>query len=997
MNIKTQLVRHATVCLLLVLGACDGDEDNGEGGDAGTPSAGTIVGAAGGTVLGPSGAKVVIPPGALAADTTIAIEQTSTGSPALHDGFAAFGQMFAFMPHGITFAVPVTVTVPFDPDAVPAGATPALYKTNAQKLWEQVVSATFGADTATAQVTSFSWVQLNGPLIRNDPTRAWEFRVIPGTGDELSLGGATQVGGVLEQFVDFGAAPYDVSIVGLTQTRPADGVASGYIFGTPDGVTYGVYAESPFARLGSADPIGGTARLEQTQSFIKRSADATLSFTVTKVLISAVDSFPHFASLPGQTDTWIKGDVFLGVEAYTPGASFYRAESGATLSGSHDQWVPEVLTYYASRTRLFSSDDFEFSVDPNPPDTCPGSSGSLELSQPRTYAVDLSTVAIGEEFTLRFRTFARADNRRGAEVPDDCQTTGVNAYLRDPLGIAGTTLAFTGLEPTNNPTLVPPAEVPVEPASCLPGPGPDPAAGVLEFSAANYSIGEHAADTPVIAVARSGGSVGAVTVTFTTSDGSAVGGTDYVPVNVSVHFADADAAPRVVPVAVISNQVDAPDKTVNLMLSEPGGCGALGPQTTATLTIRDDDLPPPGPGGVLDGSFGVAGKVTTVGFGGNDSAMALQPDGKIVMAGGTQAGFVLARYDATGSLDADFGNGGLITTGIGLALGPDLTVARGVAIQPDGKIVVVGYTQYFSFRSEERTYFALVRYNVDGSLDPSFGSGGIVSVEGPELFRVGAAGRAFAVAIQPDGRLLVAGDLPYAAIATVARYNADGSLDGSFGTLGQLPVPITIEGDDVNLVLQPNGAFVVSASLGGSGETRLERYNSDGSSDASFGVNGNVTTNALVSEALALQGDGKLLLVGSVNTRSGDPASNQFAVMRLNADGSPDNAFGIAGTVGTDITGTGDIAYAVTVQSDGKIVAAGASSLTTDPNFAVARYNPNGTPDNGFADAGELTIAFDVASTDVAENVLLQPDGKIVLGGWSQFSVEGYALARINP
>ncbi|MGH8186009.1 MAG: hypothetical protein ACREUC_05565, partial [Steroidobacteraceae bacterium] len=385
MNIKTHLVRHATVCLLLVLGACDGDEDNGEDGDAGTPPAGMIVGAAGGTVFGPSGAKVVIPPGALSADTTIAIEQTSTGSPALHGGFAAFGQMFAFMPHGITFAVPVTVTVPFDPDAVPAGATPALYKTNAQNQWEHVVGATFGADTATAQVTSFSWVQLNGPLIRNDPTRAWEFRVVPGTGDEaLSLDGGTQVGGMLEQFIDFGAAAYDVSIVGLTQTRPADGLASGYIFGTPDGVTYGVYAESPFARLGGTDPIGGTARLEQAQSFIKRSADATLSFTVTKVLISAVDSFATFAALPGQTDTWIKGEVYLGVEAYTPSGSFFRAESGATLTGSHDQWVPEILTYYASRTRLFTSDDFAFSVDPNATGTCPGSRGNFEFRQPRT-------------------------------------------------------------------------------------------------------------------------------------------------------------------------------------------------------------------------------------------------------------------------------------------------------------------------------------------------------------------------------------------------------------------------------------------------------------------------------------------------------------------------------------------------------------------------------------------------------------------------------------
>jgi uncharacterized delta-60 repeat protein len=87
----------------------------------------------------------------------------------------------------------------------------------------------------------------------------------------------------------------------------------------------------------------------------------------------------------------------------------------------------------------------------------------------------------------------------------------------------------------------------------------------------------------------------------------------------------------------------------------------------------------------------------------------------------------------------------------------------------------------------------------------------------------------------------------------------------------------------------------------------------------------------------------------------------------------------------------------VTRQNDGKIVVAGASSLTTDPDFAVVRYNSDGTLDGGFADAGKLTIKMDVAATDVAESVAVQGDGKIVLGGWSQFSVEGYALTRINP
>lgn len=133
----------------------------------------------------------------------------------------------------------------------------------------------------------------------------------------------------------------------------------------------------------------------------------------------------------------------------------------------------------------------------------------------------------------------------------------------------------------------------MSPAPCVPGPGPDPAAGVLQFSAAGYTLAE-ANSTPTITVTRTGGSSGAVTATFTTSDGSAIAGTDYTPVTASVFFADGDAVPRVVEVSIIQDLVSAePDKTVNLTLSQPGGCAALGQQTTAVLTIRDDDVPPP--------------------------------------------------------------------------------------------------------------------------------------------------------------------------------------------------------------------------------------------------------------------------------------------------------------------------------------------------------------------------------------------------------------------
>ena len=170
MNLRSRLFRFAATCLVLALGACGGGGDDGNGG---TPSTGQVVGAAGGTVAGPNGAKVVIPAGALASDVTINVAQTSAGSPPLPAGFAALGPMFAFTPHGTSFAMPATVTLPFDPTLVPAGVTPELYKTNAQNEWVPVPGAVFTATSVTAQFTGFSHAQPVQGVRRGDPIRLW--------------------------------------------------------------------------------------------------------------------------------------------------------------------------------------------------------------------------------------------------------------------------------------------------------------------------------------------------------------------------------------------------------------------------------------------------------------------------------------------------------------------------------------------------------------------------------------------------------------------------------------------------------------------------------------------------------------------------------------------------------------------------------------------------------------------------------------------------------
>lgn len=163
------IVRAGAVALVAWLAAC-GSSDGG----GGMQQQAAGVGPAGGTVSGPNGAQVVVPPGALATPVPIAIAQSSAGAPPLPGSFATFGPMYAFTPHGTAFSTPVTVTVPFDPASLPAGATPVLYKTNAQGGWEAAPAQTVGAGVVTAQVTSFSFFVVGNqpPQITQQPQPA---------------------------------------------------------------------------------------------------------------------------------------------------------------------------------------------------------------------------------------------------------------------------------------------------------------------------------------------------------------------------------------------------------------------------------------------------------------------------------------------------------------------------------------------------------------------------------------------------------------------------------------------------------------------------------------------------------------------------------------------------------------------------------------------------------------------------------------------------------
>ncbi len=401
--------------------------------------------------------------------------------------------------------------------------------------------------------------------------------------------------------------------------------------------------------------------------------------------------------------------------------------------------------------------------------------------------------------------------------------------------------------------------------------------------------------------------------------------------------------------------------------------------------------------GDLDGTFGIGGKVTTD-FVGAARGIAVQPDGKIVTAGatlGVTLDFALARYNPDGSLDATFGTGGKVTTDFA----GSNEQAFAVALQQDGKIVAAGTTG-----NGTGSDFALARYNPDGSLDATFGTDGKVRAD-----FAGGADQAFAVAIQPDGKIVAAGpeQSPYPNFYDfgLSRYEPDGSPDPTFGTGGKVATDIdpTSGQGSVDLAhavaLQPDGKIVAAGFsengvVGGGPRFAVVRYQPDGGLDGTFGTGGKVTTDLVGSheeaEGLVLQPDGKIVVAGGTGTAT---ASFDFALARYGSDGSLDPAFGAGGIVTTDLAGNLDKAHSIARQSDGKLVVAGetlSNGLDPSYNFALARYNEDGSLDTTFGAGGTVTTDFG-GHNDHAFAIALQPDGNIVAAG---DAFPDFALAR---
>ena len=327
-----------------------------------------------------------------------------------------------------------------------------------------------------------------------------------------------------------------------------------------------------------------------------------------------------------------------------------------------------------------------------------------------------------------------------------------------------------------------------------------------------------------------------------------------------------------------------------------------------------------------------------------------------------------------GTLDSSFGANGIVQTA-------DIAFySNAILLQSDGKIVAPGAT-FSGDPPNVTTSIALVRYDADGSLDVRFGTGGMASTpieSGTVAFSPVSNNPALSAALQSDGKILVLGFIiggGPSGRCVLARFNPDGTLDGNFGAAGK------IYDDDSycsSLALQPDGRIVVV----GSG-FRAKRFNADGSRDTSFGVGGVATATGIpdggVGQSMVLQPDGKITVIGwaledvleQLPYFPHSQTNGTLLLCRYNADGTPDSDFGIAGVELVESVTSINVFYASgALQADGKIVVA-----STD---GVVRLNTNGALDSGFVFAGLTTEAISVG---IFQTIAIQSNDKVVVGG----------------
>ncbi len=356
----------------------------------------------------------------------------------------------------------------------------------------------------------------------------------------------------------------------------------------------------------------------------------------------------------------------------------------------------------------------------------------------------------------------------------------------------------------------------------------------------------------------------------------------------------------------------------------------------------------------------------------------IQPDGKVVVVGanwlgGSSNDIAIARYLSDGTLDASFGSGGRVTS----AMGGWISTCYG-ALQPDGKILVAG---------RHGSAFSAMRFLADGSVDGSFGVGGQVSTS---IISGSSSESVLAVSIQTDDKILLAGRTAGGddADMVVVRYLPNGTLDEGFASGGIWVYQVSPLNDQIRAILpQPDGKLVGvgSATIGTWPNTAsrfvMVRLNEDGTLDPSFGSNGTALITVSTGQAGTLSGilqpDGKILATGF------SEYPTLVTTIRCLSDGTLDQSFGSGGVITTYIASESAVGKDIVLQPDGKILV-GAECWEGTGQFysALLRYSPTGILDGGFGNSGMAITSLSDRSF-VPETIALQADGKPLVAGYS--------------
>ncbi|MGH2963925.1 MAG: hypothetical protein ACRDMH_00880 [Solirubrobacterales bacterium] len=337
-----------------------------------------------------------------------------------------------------------------------------------------------------------------------------------------------------------------------------------------------------------------------------------------------------------------------------------------------------------------------------------------------------------------------------------------------------------------------------------------------------------------------------------------------------------------------------------------------------------------------------------------------------------------------GDLDRSFGNDGKVITDFGGGVGGEITSE---VIDSRGRIVAAGFTRDIHGHG----HFTLARYRSNGSLDPSFGAGGIST---------SFDGVAFAVTIDRRGRILAAGDARGQASGTdfeVVRYHSDGSPDASFGTGGLVTTDFGGGEYAHSVAIDRRGRIVVTGQHRG---FAVARYTADGSLDPSFSGDGKATTDlhaiarGVRATSGAIDSRNRIYVAGYARTSSG---ANDFVIVRYRPDGAISRSFGRRGKVTTDF-GHEDDLEGIAIDSRGRLVAAGSSGS----RFAVARYKPDGKLSRSFGDHGKVTTRFGWVGS--ADDVAIDSRGRIIAAGYRAYpvptdedDVSAFAVSRYRP